>query len=145
MQNLKFKVFYEPSGKIYDVLAMDFIKNTATIEYLPSKATVATAGKLKKGKTQVVGMDFCKIMQYTGINDHNGVEIYDGYIVKFDSTIPYPKDGRVPQDGDIGVIKFEEAEFIVRPIKSDVLFFRLDAMGDWVVIGNIYENKELLG
>lgn len=132
MQNLKFKVFYEASGKIYDVLAMDFVKRHVTIEY-------------KKGKTQVVNMDFCKFMQYTGMNDHNGVEIYDEYIVKFDSTIPYPKDGRVPQDGDIGVIKFEEAEFIVRPIKSDVLFFRLDAMGDWIVIGNIYENKELLG
>ena len=58
MQNLKFKVFYEPSGKIYDVLAMDFIKNTATIEYLPSKATVATAGKLKKRQDSSSGYGF---------------------------------------------------------------------------------------
>ncbi|WP_170000330.1 YopX family protein [Campylobacter sp. RM9328] len=131
MQDIKFKVFYEPSGKIHDVLAIDFIKKNVTIEY-------------KKGKTQVVCMEFCKIMQYTGMSDHNGNEIYSGHIVKFEPSLPYSIDECMIKNGEIGIIKFSEGKFIVSIVKSDVLFFNLDTIGDWVVIGNIYATPDLL-
>lgn len=122
MQDLKFKVFYEPSGKIYDVLAMDFIKKNVTVEY-------------KKGKTQVVGMIFCHIMQYTGLKDINGVEIYEGDVIEF-----------LTYDGEIfrAHVVFERLAFKALDTEDECYDYDFDSLIDIEVIGNIYKTPDLL-
>lgn len=80
-----------------------------------------------------------QLMQYTGLKDKNGVEIYDGYIVKNERD-------------QIGYVFFliQEAGYVVVLKNGD---YRLGHRNtgeiyhiadNHEVIGNIYENPELL-
>jgi uncharacterized phage protein (TIGR01671 family) len=86
------------------------------------------------------------LMQYVGLKDKNGVEIYEGDIIKEDL------------DDDIAytfIVEWDttSAGFIIRKIMSSDCCGRLNDecvnydycnSSDCIVIGNIYENPELL-
>lgn len=78
---------------------------------------------------RMIVQDDCVLMQYTGLKDKHGREIYEGDIV---STA----------NGDLSV-KFYDGGFMA---DRDGHFDRLQAhlTKTWEVIGNIYENPELL-
>nr|DAU44494.1 MAG TPA: YopX protein [Caudoviricetes sp.] len=79
------------------------------------------------------------LMQYTGIKDKNGVEIYEGDIVliRIDKTNILHKT----------VVKFKHGAFIADIIGNNdyiYLFHFGFNKDDFEVIGNIYENEKLL-
>jgi len=78
-----------------------------------------------------------KLMQYTGLTDKNGVEIYEGDIVKFKWLGEYT-----------GVIKYEDCGFGLSYNANDeqmnVAMRRFYFDKNAEVIGNIHENPELL-
>ena len=78
----------------------------------------------------------CQLMQFTGLTDKNGVEIYEGDIVKVDI---FTKNYCIV----FGESKKWGASF---QYKSDYSIYYLteNFAKDCVVVGNIYENPELL-
>jgi uncharacterized phage protein (TIGR01671 family) len=73
-----------------------------------------------------------KLMQYTGLKDKNGKEIYEGDVV-------------VCQHFNASEVKYDNiyAQFMA----EDISFYDAEMTYEdieWEVIGNIYENPELL-
>ncbi len=80
-----------------------------------------------------------ELMQYTGLKDKNGKEIYEGDIVliKLDETSTWHKT----------VVGFKKGAFIADLIDKEdyVYIFHHGFTGDdFEIIGNVYENKNLL-
>ena len=73
------------------------------------------------------------LMQYTGLKDKNGKEIYEGDIVKSYYYIPN-------EDGTEG------ERYVVKLINYDEILckYNIDMFENLEVIGNIYDNPELL-
>lgn len=78
-------------------------------------------------------------LQYTGIKDKNGVEIYEGDICKTE-TSAFKED-----DFKVGVVKFNNGAFVRKIIYSSGNYGYHDLFPKHCeVIGNIYDNHELL-
>lgn len=89
------------------------------------------------------------ISQYTGLKDVNNKEIYEGDIVKW--TFFFYIGSEVQKDL-VGIIKWYQGGSIFDVIKHDIEeagFYGIsdlntDTESDCEIIGNIYDNKELL-
>ena len=134
MREIKFMAWHKEKKILREVLEISF-----------SGGYVILAGFGSFGEIEAPIRDV-ELMQYTGLKDQNGKKIYEGYIVRFYPQAPRSEELPNPRYGEMGEIFFDIGSFAVRPIdkKREVLEFFLNELGDWVVVGNIYENKELL-
>lgn len=73
--------------------------------------------------------------QYTGLTDKNGTKIFEGDIV----TV-FLKDGT-----EKGYIRYREAGCRFQFMGDKCIGYNIDNTTDFEVIGNIYDNPELLG
>ncbi len=83
--------------------------------------------------------DNAKLMQFTGLHDKNGKEIYEGDIVKV-KNVDY-HIGQIIYDEEYAEYEIEIGKDSAFPIS---VLYTLSYDLDIEVIGNIYENSELL-
>lgn len=109
------------------------------------------------GKTHVflaLGEDICSdgfapekfdLMQYTGLKDKDGEEIYEGDIIKTEhseklAVVIFKTEGYLA-----GAFCLKQTDGKIRQFSPDNIWMTSDEPRNWDdVIGNIYENSELL-
>lgn len=86
-------------------------------------------------------LESCQLLQYTGLKDCNGKEIYEGDIVSYKTLGSFGES----MDNMQGIVVFKDAMFAVLYDKEkgyeDCL---CNCMKPVEIIGNIHENPELL-
>ena len=137
MKELKFKAFlrsnqrlpngitlgYEryPKG-IYEVMELNFANETATL------------WSEKEQTSFEVSFRKIELMQYTGVNDKNGMEIYTGFLVKWGLRT-------YKICFDCGFYMHDLSR--INPEYPITKEFK-EAPDEFEIVGNIYENPEIL-
>lgn len=86
------------------------------------------------------------VSQYTGLTDKNGVKIFEGDIIKVDDD--FDTFGKMA--GEIRVVWFKDGGFRLKPkypssIARGERGYWLEDGADFEVIGNVWDNPDLLG
>lgn len=124
MREVKFRAWDKEKKKMFEVTAIEFKgcyvgrfhnrEETAGLEIGPGDN-----GEQETYESSPI------LMQYTGLKDKNGKQIYEGDVVK-------------KWKGEIGQIKWVGSGLKVEPWTPG------DINDSWEVIGNVHENPELL-
>lgn len=139
MRELKFRAFHKPSKEMVDVYAL-----FGSLIFVDIK-----------NDTIPLARQDCELMQYTGLKDVEGKEIYEGDII----VIPDQFYNEGELDHYVGIVEFISSswKYTLKCVDSERVSIleglndMLNAIGyidnaktHFKVIGNIYENKELV-
>lgn len=133
MREIKFRAWDKERKEImYDVFWINFSN------------PMVVACSVEKYSRYLDCPEECELMQYTGLKDKNGKEIYDGDIVKYSYKSNLCSDGDIESYFKIG---FYNGSFLQSNLANIDNAEQYDLWYDWdelEVIGNIYENPELV-
>lgn len=147
------RVYVKSKRKVFDVEQIDFFEKTIEIydEYYRSFEDSSIS-------FEYYNFDEVEFMENTGLKDKNGKYIYVGDIVSFkDSFEEWQYDGGLSvSDGsniaavekdktNVTLTKFQSPDgMLERMLLEREVLFDDQPFEEFEVIGNIYENKELL-
>ena len=137
MREIKFKAFHKARNQMCDVIRIDGIGTNMTVQ-----VSFTTRGKTGYKKEVWLKGDEYNLVQYTGLKDKNGKEIYENDILKV--TDPYRED--ISQH----IVKWDngDSSFIINCPLGDGDYSSLGQFlyedYEFEIIGNICENPELL-
>ena len=143
MREIKFRVYldkmyYQNEYVEYDtnLVGIDFLKKTATFAAYTDGEEADNLQKYSFDENNILYKKDLKIMQYTGLKDKNNKEIYEGDILSNGNN---EKPYKVIFENGSFRAEFEE-DF------EEYSFDLIDVVAQGCeVVGNIYENPELLG
>ena len=121
MREIKFRVFNSAENETGEVYSIDKIYINYISKY-PEPETMCRVSRCE-----------LILMQYTGLKDKNGVEVYEGDILTSSSI------GRSKAK-----VIYEAPYFKTESLEKKGVDYPTLVYGNLEVIGNIYENPELL-
>ena len=129
----------KPKFRAWDSAKKEMFKDTFAIT--ESGQVVVVEQESVVCPPDYVFVDHLVIMQSTGLFDENGVEIFEGDIVQFEDYYEVSDSLYINK----GIIEWCQGGFYVTNRDSVLMEDLLDGDSlDVTIIGNIYENKELL-
>lgn len=120
MKEIKYRAYSKRTKKVYHVLAIFFYQKVVKLSKICGS-----------GISFLEQIDDVVLMQYTGLEDKNDVEIYEGDIVR------YFRNG-------LAVIVYQNGGVDIRSLSWRYCEPLQRRLGEIEVIGNIYQNKDLL-
>lgn len=131
MRELKFRAWDEEMGKMY---VGDFHIVTNGF-YVPNNSTTGHLDKsahfIKFGEENPRAI----LMQFTGLKDKNGKEIYEGDIILTDQVVTWNDESQNRGDNELFCWGIQNGKWTLETYKD---------REDFEVIGNIYENPDLM-
>ena len=136
-RKIKFRVWDKYKKQMYPISSIDFDIFSLEIRIIAVglENGMCTAYN-KNHNSEKCDITALELMQYTELHDKTGKEIYEGDIVKITGS----------KEIDIGKVIYEYNGFIVDVMNMDRFYGRVHLLEKFTeVIGNIYEDSELLG
>ena len=127
MREIKFRAYHKERKEMFEIASIDFEEKKAA---------------LSNGTIKLLNVDFkqFELLQYTGLKDKNGKEIYEGDIIKY----KFPYDRKLKHISPVKFLETEASFGIKDRYGNETQLYRITANNYFEVIGNIYENKNLL-
>ncbi|MNN49570.1 YopX protein [compost metagenome] len=130
MRPIKFRAWHKIENRMIEpVIELDFTKGYERIRWYE------TMDDAMSGCISDESMDNVELMQYTGLNDKNGKEIYERDIVKHKHAF----------SGGFGQVKYIVPCFGLRSLYEPSVStdFEWTDFEEFEVIGNVHENTEM--
>lgn len=141
MREIKFRAWDKHSKKIGKVTRINFSDVQHTLVHY---RYINDQGRTVDEQSHIddEGHGVVALLQYTGLKDKNGKEIYEGDVLLFNND--YPNAQKMDWKC---VVKYRKGSFVCEYPKDGV-YNHFDSWNvpkvTWEVIGNIYENPSLL-
>lgn len=141
MREIKYKVFIKHLQWMLKIESIDFIGKMVEVDL--------TSGE---GDTSWYTFEEVELVQYTGLKDKNGKEIYEGDIVKYSKHI-YTDCSQTEiesvSEPITGVFNFFNGCYPTLKLDDErhhlfMVYHLINCENDFEILGNIYENPELL-
>lgn len=131
-REIKYRAWLKEENKMVNVETIDFTDKS--MQYL-EKNEIIDAYLLRRMIFEDV-----ELMQYTGQKDKNRKEIYEGDILKYN----FPYDGRIKHVNPVFHMTSQASYGVLDIYGNAIPLYRISSNNYFEVIGNIYENRELL-
>ncbi len=124
MKELKIKAWLKKEKKMVSIIGIDF--NYEYIRYTEDDNLFNSDYKVAEFKD-------IELLQFTGLKDNGGQELYEADVIKFNDGI----------DDIYGLISYDDEDGTYRVSYENITEHLSEREGDFEIVGNIFENPQL--
>ena len=124
MKEFKMKAWLKKENKMVSIIGIDL--NYQYIRYTDD-------GNLFKDDYKIAEFKDIELLQFTGVKDKAGQEVYEADVIKFNDGI----------DDIYGLISYDDEDGTYRVSYENITEHLSDREGDFEIVGNIFENPDL--
>ncbi|WP_336017602.1 YopX family protein [Fusobacterium polymorphum] len=124
MKELKIKAWLKKEKKMVSIIGIDF--NYEYIRYTEDDNLFNSDYKVAEFKD-------IELLQFTGLKDNGGQELYEADVIKFNDGV----------DDIYGLISYDDEDGTYRVSYENITEHLSDREGDFEIVGNIFENPDL--